>query len=338
MAGRELDPEDPGLARIRDAPGVWRVAALTEWSRLADDLRESDAPPTHAGHGDAAVAAERLRLARAALEPYPLRRAPRLFYTGARVEQAWTCLHKADRALLALVSEDKLRGRIPFVRAAVLEHLDRDDPQRQPFLADLDRIERSTTALGLAERERLRGMRALADERSDLFNREVRALRNVLLILCVSLALALAGAAVMHLFFHQFLTVCGGPPGPGDRCPGGGSKAGALDLVQIELAGGIGGLVSALPSLRTAKRMPGPYSLAMVQILFKFLSGAGVALLAILLLQAGALAGLPRQPGSQLVGYAGFFGLVQQALTTLADKRVSDLAASEVPKAKRAPV
>ena len=326
-----LDPEDPALDAIRDARGSGRAAALAEWSRLVDDLAESGA---RGEDPDRLVAEERLRIARRAMLPPRLRDGPRLFYTGARIEQTWTCLNKAGRALLALVDEGKVRGRLPFIRAAVLDHLDREDPQRAPFLERLDQIEQQTATSRTTSGSSSAASALWPTSAPTSSTGEVRALRNVLLILCAALFGALAAAALLHLLFHTFLSVCGGPPGGGDRCPGG-SQPGGLDVLQIEIAGGLGGLVSAVPSLRGARRMPGPYSIAMVQILFKFLSGAAVALIAILLLQAGALAGLPKQPGSQLVGYAAFFGLVQQALTTLADQRVSDLAHSGVPKAKR---
>jgi hypothetical protein len=309
-------------------PSTWRVAAYTRWEQLDDEL--SRLPADKKATADYRIADTRLQEAKQAFEapykPNPLK----YFYSGARIEQTWSCLHEAERALLMLLDEDALRARIPSIRAALGERDAHDDESRRAQ-ADLTEMEKKTTELGPTERERLRAIRAYADGRSDLEQRDFRAFRNVVLIFTLLLGVLLVIIAVAHALDRSILSLCTSTDAAlkGDLCPNGGAKPGRFDVAEIELVGALGGLLAGIIPLAKARRLPGPYSIAVVLTTLKLFTGAATAFLGVLLLQSSdLLPGLSRQRGSHVLAYAAFFGLAQQVLTGLVDRRVGDLTSS----------
>lgn len=304
---------------------TWRVAAYTRWEQLDDEL--SRVPMGKKDTTDYQIADTRLHEAKQALEasykPHPWK----YFYSGARIEQTWSCLHEAEHALLMILDEDALRARIPLIRGAVLKSGMPNDESRRA-LSGLTEMEKPTTSLGNAERERLRAIRAYADSRTDLEQRDVRAFRNVVLIFTLLLGAVLVIIAVAHALDRSVFSLCtsSDPALKGDLCPSGGAKAGRFDVAEIELVGALGGLLAGIIPLSKARRLPGPYSIAVVLTTLKLFTGAAVAFLGVLLLQrSDLLPGLTRQRGSHVLAYAAFFGLAQQVLTGLVDRRAGEL-------------
>ncbi len=321
-------PKDPPVA------STWRVAAYTQWEQLSDELVRLDSGKQRTP--DYEIATKRLAEAKDAIAaPYSWRW-PKLFYSGAQIERTWSCLHEAGRALLLLLEPDALLARIPLIRAPVTLYVDPSDPERAPALRDLNKIEKRRTATA-ADRERLRAIRAYADGQSDLFQRDVRSFPNLLLVFSLLLGLLLCVVAIVHALDSSLISLCAGndPALKGDLCPNGGAHPGRFDVAEVELVGALGGLLAAIIRLAKSRRLPGPYGLAVAQSALKIVSGATTAFVGVLLLQGGLLAGLARQPGSSVLAYAAFFGLAQQALTVLVDRRVGDLAGA--PAAKRKP-
>ena len=97
------------------------------------------------------------------------------------------------------------------------------------------------------------------------------------------------------------------------------------DVFEVELIGAAAGLLGALLVLAKVQKIQGPYRVSTAQVLLKAPTGAGTALIGVLLLQSGALAGLAQQPGSNILGYAALFGFSQQLLTQLVDKQAQQL-------------
>jgi monoamine oxidase len=317
----------------------WRAVATAELERLEDEL-------TRVGPDERSeyqVARKALDCAREAIHAgygkdfgWLNLTWLKLFYSGAYIEETWTRLHEAGRAVLMVVDDAGARARVPFIRTAVREHVAESDPERKAMIDFLDGLEKSGD-MSSADRERLRQIRAYADERSDLFQREVRAFRNYLLIFALGLGLLLLVLAVVGIASPRLISLCAAHDASlhGDYCPGGHAVARGFDIAAVELVGGIGGLVGALVRIRRARRLQSPYGIAVGQTLLKVITGAALAFIGVLLLQSNVLGGLSRQPGSHVIAYAALFGLAQQALTRLVDDRVGELAGGGGDAAKK---
>src|SRR5438093_7044502 len=85
-------------------PSTWRVAAYTRWEQLDDELCRL--PADKKATADYRIAARRLEEAKQAFEASYKPSPPKYFYSGARIEQTWSCLHEAERALLMLLDKD----------------------------------------------------------------------------------------------------------------------------------------------------------------------------------------------------------------------------------------
>jgi hypothetical protein len=320
---------------------TWRIAAYTRWEQLNDercrvasesrDELEFQIARKRLCEAKKAFEESYVSTRKASEEPHSSNqwsrwRALQYFYSGARIEQTWSCLHEAEHALLMLVDEDVLRARIPFIRDALRRHVDEHDSEFKPMGKDLEELEKKV-AYGRSDRERLRAIRAYADSRSDATQRDIRAFRNLLLVITVPLGVLLAIVAIVYAVDPSLITVCARDVASlkMNQCPNGTTKAAGADVVQIELIGALAGLLSAIIPLRRARRLTGPYSIAIVQAALKMFTGAAIALIGVLLLQSDLLPGLSPQPGSRVLPYAAFFGFAQQVLTRLVDQRAGEL-------------
>jgi hypothetical protein len=314
------------------AKSTWRIAADAEREQLRDELNRL--PDSAHDKPDYKIANARLQEARKAIEaPYGLHWW-QLFYSGARIEQTWACLHEAGRALVMLLDQDALRAQVVLIREIVETHIDADAPARTRALAALEEIGKDGAVITTGQREQIRAILVLAHDHSDLYQREVRAFRNLLLVFSLLLGVLLVAVAVVHLIDSSLISLCTSPDPSlkGNLCPNGGAEPGRFDVAEVELVGALGGLLAAVIRLAKSKRLPGPYGLAVAQSTLKVVTGATTAFVGVLLLQKGVLAGLSRQSGSSVLAYAAFFGLAQQALTVLVDRRASELAETPAPK------
>jgi hypothetical protein len=337
---------------------TWGIWAYTRYEADRDELDRL--PQAARKLPDYEIADKRLEEARrAVVTPYG-RRAFSLFYSGARIEQAWSAIHEAERAMINLFDAEVLRGRIPLLRTAVNAHLRAGDPERGRALRYLDDLEKPgreitdgdrkglRSKLGLAhrssdekpgreithgDRERLRSILGLAHRSSDETNRQVRGFRNLWLVFALLLGAVLCVVGLVHVFDHSLISLCSNDVEnlKDDLCPGGGDVSGRFDVFEVELLGAVGGLLAAVMRLAKSRKMPGPYGVSVALNALKIVAGGGTALLGVLLLQKGLFVGLPAQEGSKVIAYAALFGFAQQAFTTLVDQRASKLAESSTP-------
>jgi hypothetical protein len=318
----------PGMQRGDDigfSPwSPWRVAAYLKW----EELNEAHERLSRNGTEDELVS-KRLGRARGLICERYGRRAPALFFSGARIERAWAALHGAERRLLDLLTGPELKERLPAIRDDVERFFEGD--HREDALETLEETRKLEDGPSVGLRRRLHGVAAEVNKQSDLYWREVRALRNHLVVVSALLFAVLIGIAVAQMIDSGLISLCSTPEGADEElCPIG-SDSHPMDVFIIETLGVVGGLLAAILPVVRAPRVPGPYGVAVAQTTLKGVAGAGAALVGVLLLQGELLVGLEPQPGARLLGYAVFFGFAQHALTRLVDERVETIAQAGQP-------
>jgi uncharacterized membrane protein HdeD (DUF308 family) len=99
----------------------------------------------------------------------------------------------------------------------------------------------------------------------------------------------------------------------------------AGDLVWVEIAGAIGGLVGLIVALRKLNSSKHPARLQLWQLLLKLPAGAVTAAFAVLFLQSGIVPSLKAATTEQIAAYALLFGFAQEAATSLVDRQANRL-------------
>jgi hypothetical protein len=317
--------QDQPLADARRLNGgAWRAHVLIRADVLEDELMRcvTDEPPVVGPFDldvlspDAAIVLRAITRAREAARLDGVRRRLAAFrhaWSGAEIETAWQSLKEAERALLMLQPDPVVRARIPELRAAVLAGLPPGDPRVLEYSQVL-----SGEPGGVIEREQLREIKRAVDEAADLAHANVRIYRNIVIVLGLLLLAFAAGAAVWNGLDSSFLAICQRP------AAGGGCTENA-DVLELELAGVLGGLVAALWALLRLDVFAGPYRVTLYQSLLRIPAGAVVALFGALLLQSGALDLLVAQQGDKLLAYAVVFGFAPEVLLRRLDKRAGEL-------------
>jgi hypothetical protein len=314
--------------RSRVPRSAWRSVVLQESDRIAQELERTD--PADRGHPDYAIAERAVDRARElAREPSPpLHDAVWRFVTGQRSHQslasggAWYSLHRADEAVLGLQDTATLRARAREMKGELTEcPFAADDPRCSEYRAILDRIGDVSAkgTIGPADREALRGVLRALNESAQAAHQNLKSFRSVLIGMAVVLSLAVVATCLVALADPAVLAAC-----QGAGCTRSAETA-RFDAFEIALMGALGGLVSAVLTLRTLHGFRGPFGLYTAQSALKIPTGAGLAMIGVLFLQSGVLGAFDPQDGSQVFAYAAMFGFAQQVLTRLVDRRVADL-------------
>jgi hypothetical protein len=314
----------------------WRVQIRDRIVRDEEDFARTPAERRTADPTNAAIVVRALgsarRHARLAYAGETIDRGERLqrlmlaFVTGAPIESAWLALHRAEEALLMLIDDDAVRREVAQLRRAYDQlELAKDDPRAAEYVAVLDSVGKSApgTVVSAADRDALREIRGLVDQRSDAVHAQRRALRNVLIALG-------AICAVIALFFgiadHWWTSGLGlEPSGAGTGAGGTPNPIGSPGVGDVELVAGVGGLLSAIVALRNLTPYSGPFGLAVVQAVLKVPAGAVTGYVGVLLMQRGLLGVIGPQDGPRVLGYAALFGFAQLAVTRLIDKRANEV-------------
>jgi hypothetical protein len=164
------------------------------------------------------------------------------------------------------------------------------------------------------ERELLRQAMEALDDADLEAQANVRAYRNILLIATLALWLVLGVSPLLATFVNlDMVTLHKDGPTTGE------------EILTIEAAGAFGGLVGALVALHRIPGSRGPYGLPVAQLLLKLPAGALIALFALLIVQSGGIPSFTPVEDGQLVAYAAVFGLVQESVTRMVDRRANDL-------------
>jgi hypothetical protein len=319
---------------------TWRDGALTRIRELEELLRwlEIRHPDSSAKSTDEVIRSY-LSSARLAVE-----QSDHVWsrLTGRHLEAVLTYIESAESLILRSAPQEYLVGQLPSLAAHVERNLSVSDPERirveqlyarmaQPteHRPPLSREDMASLIAGAqtATREVSTSQLTVARYRSLLFSMTV-------LLTCVAAAFALLG-----FLSPQSLHLCFTPEQAGRvvvACPLDESAplpslevalgdviaetVGPADILAVELVGVAGAAVAAVFGLRQLRGGAGRYGLAVPLAVIKLATGSLTAVLGLLLLRGGFVPGLTDlDSSSQILAWAGIFGLAQELLTRLLD-------------------
>jgi hypothetical protein len=227
--------------------------------------------------------------------------------TGSAVESAWRGLHRGEEEFMLVADQEwdvarVTQTQVTLLAQGIIEHLDPDAQKvvLDPKSAPLDKSELK------AKLERL-------NSRSDTYQSELRTLRNILFTTTMLLFAGLAAMAVVGALAPQEFSLCGVPAPKGCNSP---------SVLEVEIAGGFGGLLSAVVFITNLPSQNTPYTIWLYQGLLKAPTGAALALIVVFLVQTG-LVGFLKANTEYIVPYALVFGFAQQAATQVVDNWAS---------------
>lgn len=241
------------------------------------------------------------------------------WWTGSALTESWEAIHNAELSLIAVESEGAVQTAQPRILAWVQSAMDNgnrrsyNEKALKRQLGERAKFDRGAT------------LRALADvidaNRKRYAN--LRAFRNTLILVTVLLSLLVAGIAGWHALNPNFLSLCSF--GDESVCPAG-SEAQRVDVALVAIVGALGGFLALAFGLAQAETAPSRYDPKAWQAFLKPVTGAATAVAGVLLLQAGFLVE-PREESSPsiILVYALIFGLSQQLLTHVVDKRAQSI-------------
>jgi hypothetical protein len=301
-----------GTPRILIPRGAWRVFVVNQAQRLEDDLSSLDHAPS-----DAQASLIRDSLARARLAATrPDKSAERLrdWWSGVRPQAAWAALHEAGQRLLELQSNRAVSAQIPEIIASVSVSLKDDDPRALAYTKELETYEKKAPE-GLSENDRaaISRIKRTVDAASDTAHGNVRAYRNLLVLLGIGLSAVLVIIALLHAFVPSFLSF---KPPAGQDAP---------EVWAIEVAGAFGGVIAAVLALTRLEGITGPYGLPGYQALLRIPMAGAVSLFGIVLMESGTLSALKPVYGLELFAYGILFGYAQEPLLRMIDKQAASI-------------
>ena len=150
--------------------------------------------------------------------------------------------------------------------------------------------------------------------------RDLRALRNLLWGSAGALASAVVALGLVHTIEPTWISLCRG--GTVQTCVQGARPHGG-DLFELAIVGGIGGLLGAVIPLSKSSVVRSRYNVRAAQIALKPALGAAMAIIGVLILQAGLIGVKPST--DQLLAYGALFGVSQQIFTTFVDLNANQL-------------
>jgi hypothetical protein len=313
---------------------VWAQDVLVRADRLRATLNAIKADHADLEPGKCAIAAEaekRLSDASKAARRESLKPRPVLnWWRGTLVEAAYQNLHAAEILMASLYDAHRVEAEIPEAIARVEVTLHRDDPRR-------------IDALGLKGkdggdplvRERFVKAVQVGFEAADAEHARLRSFRNAVVGSAVVLAIMLSLFIWWAGRHPGYVPVCFTPTPDGkDICATGGNTATQYDLLLVAALGALGGLLSAIVSIRnlygTSLAYDVPTALAALKLPVGALSAAG----GLLLIKAGFLPGLSNlDTQGQILAYAFLFGVAQQLLVGAVDRHAQQLLSAAPSKA-----
>jgi hypothetical protein len=149
--------------------------------------------------------------------------------------------------------------------------------------------------------------------------KDTRSFRNRLVIMTALSVLAASALLVVQWRLPDAAIVQ--PP------DGGTDMARWALLLLVMIAGMIGALVSAIPSVAAIPRSRGPYNFPLQQALLKVALGSLTAVIGVIVIGNTGVSGF--ESVQALVGVAVVFGAAQQVVTQFLDRRAGELVAAQ---------
>ncbi|HET9826898.1 MAG TPA: hypothetical protein VFQ11_00135 [Nocardioidaceae bacterium] len=291
-----------------------RLASLTgDPSAVADRV---DREALAAGVRDRLTAARN-----AALRVDPLPGRVSNWWRGTLIEAAYQNLHAAESLIVDLYNPEDVEAEIPEAVARIEAGLGRDDPRR---IAALDLLEGSPADPG--RRQRLRKAVEVGFGSSDLEHSRLRSFRNAVVASTIALVVTLVVFVAWVSLNPTEVSFCFTPSGKGPVCPSGSAGPGAHDVLTISLLGVLGGLLSAIVSIRNVRGTSLAYDVPQALAMLKMPLGALCAIGGLLLIRGDFIPGFSALDSQdQILAYAFGFGVAQQLLIGLIDRRAQTL-------------
>lgn len=337
---------------------TWRAVVASRVLQLEGDLSRADAQssadPTKPDTAVRDILASRLTLAQRTAEDSPrvlsstwLRR----WGSGGDQDTAWRALHEAEQLLWVLLPSEIVRARLPELRASLTLKM-ADDGRLTQYVGDLDAAaapprrtdatpidDKATVAtnplgappvagpatapkpahpsrqkaLSAAEREQLVVIRAAIDAVTEEANNNARNYRNWLLIVSGATMTVLLAIAVGHLISPGFIALYSA--GEGNT---------RSSVLQVELAGALGGALMALVTLSRLQIFSGAVALPLWQALIRIPAGATAGLVGALLIQSKVMPSVATPDFLGLLGFATLLGAAPEIVLRFFDRKVNE--------------
>ena len=257
------------------------------------------------------------------------------WWYGGRVEQAWSRLHEAELLIIDASTTDL----IPVLLEEAVEHaavLDQTDPARARLSSFVECPQLLSSGYPMTPsapapstpppvptttppRVMMRAVAERAFAVSDGFHQSARAFRNRLVVTFLIIVGVAAGLVILQWRLPQ-APIFAVPHNPGDL-----SRWAVMLLVMV--FGGLGALVTTIPSMAAIPTVTSPFNFPMQQAFVKISLGTLTAILGVIAIgNAGVTNGFDSL--QSLIGVGVIFGAGQQAVTQFLDKRASEIIAS----------
>ncbi|HEX3297685.1 MAG TPA: hypothetical protein VHR85_12785 [Nocardioides sp.] len=312
---------------------IWAQDVLVRADRLQAKLNairaDNDLVPGSSMLAEEAEA--RLTDAKKAARRISLRPRPASnWWRGTLVEAAYQNLHSAEILMATLYDDAQVAAEIPEAIARVEVALDRDDPRRHAALKLQD-----AQPADPGTRERFAKAVQVGFEAADAEHARLRSFRNAVVGSAAVLATVLV-AFIAYVWNHPavmplcFIT----EPGNTKVCAAGGSAPQGYDLLTVAALGVLGGLLSAIVSIRNMQGTSLAYDVPTALAALKLPVGALSAMGGLLLIKANFVPGLSQLDSQeQILAYAFIFGAAQQLLVGAVDRHAQQLLAAAPSKA-----
>ncbi len=282
-----------------------------------------------ADEAEARLTAARHAAMRVSLRPRPASN----WWRGTLVEAAYQNLHSAEILMAPLYDDVQVTAEIPEAIARVEVALDRDDPRRHAALQLQDAKPEDP-----ATRERFVKAVQVGFEAADAEHARLRSFRNAVVGSAVVLAFVLV-VFIAYVWRHPaVLPLCFVTEPDGTRvCAAGGTAPQGYDLVTVAALGMLGGLLSAIVSIRNMQGTSLAYDVPTALAALKLPVGALSAMGGLLLIKANFVPGLSQLDSQeQILAYAFVFGAAQQLLVGAVDRHAQQLLSAAPSKAASA--
>ncbi len=245
-------------------------------------------------------------------------------WSGSEHETAMAALHRAECLLLMVAPDSKLQSEALKIEANFKTNPDigTTDPRHTAYTQLFTRLRGWTPGShrevnsDIADRVLLREIRREQNEAWEIARSRVRIFRNILSA-AIPLLIGVLVAAAFICWANPGLVSLRGAASSG--------KPDGSDVAVIEFLGGLGGLLSAVATLRQARNFQRFYGLPLAQSILKVPLGAASALAGILLVQHGLFGSIGPLGWGTAMSYALIFGVAQIAVTKQIDSRAGDL-------------
>ncbi|AEI11906.1 hypothetical protein Celgi_1387 [Cellulomonas gilvus ATCC 13127] len=237
----------------------------------------------------------------------------------ARLEYAWTAVHRARALLPLVVADDALEVQYLYA----VERATRMRPRDARLLASIGRTasSRAGEESDGVRRRRLSYALSAAYCAADREHQQMRVLRDRLVrvawLTFVALVVVVAAGTLVPTLFPLCSVAAGRT-----ICPAGGGAPTAGDVATVVFLGVIGAGLTAVLAIRRAQPSQSPYRLMPVLGFLRIPLGGIVAVLGVVLMQSGVVPGFDGlQTTQQIAVYAIVFGFAQEAVTRLLENR-----------------